>query len=146
MRGAGGPEQHPRDPLTLSLSSASRGRGDSRYLRRFVAYATVYLLIAASLSACQTILKDIPPDDPGWVPQGINAGNIAAMAAVPGDLVHGRGDLTGSGHTTADAVIRLWQGKVKPLPTAEASTMSDSAASAPPAAPAAPPSGGQGSQ
>jgi len=113
---------------------------------RFVPHAAIYLLVAASLSACQTVMQDIPPDDPGWVPQGINAGNIAAMAAVPGDLVHGRGDLTGSGHTAAQAVIRLWKDQVKPLPTAEASTMSDGAASAPPAAPAAPPAGGQGSQ
>lgn len=146
VRGAGGPERHSRDPLTLTLSAAPRGRGNYCVLPRSVAHATIYLLLAASLCACQTIKQDIPPDDTGWVPQGINAANIAAMAAVPRDLAHGRGDLTGTGHTTAQAVIRLWKDQVKPLPTASASASSDSTAAAPPAMPAAPPTGGQGSQ
>jgi hypothetical protein len=50
-----------------------------------------------------------------WYPTGANAGNIAAMAVRPHDLIVGRSATGGDAHMAADAVDRIWQGKPKPL-------------------------------
>jgi hypothetical protein len=50
-----------------------------------------------------------------WYPSGANAGNIAAMAARPGDLVSGRGENAADARQAAGAVDRVWQDREKPL-------------------------------
>ncbi|GAC1340316.1 MAG: hypothetical protein NVSMB18_10110 [Acetobacteraceae bacterium] len=50
-----------------------------------------------------------------WQPTGANAGNLAAMAATPRDLVAGRSRRSGSGRPEIDAVERLWDGRARPL-------------------------------
>ncbi len=50
-----------------------------------------------------------------WQPEGVNAGNIAAMAVDPHDLIRGQGTSGPGWKTGADAVDRLWQGKPRPL-------------------------------
>ena len=73
--------------------------------------------LSLTLSACQgTAALDLPPPPSDWQPQGVNAANIAAMAAHPGDLVRGRGDRRRTGQDVAAPVLRLWQDRVKPLP------------------------------
>jgi type IV pilus biogenesis protein CpaD/CtpE len=68
-----------------------------------------------------------------WYPSGANAGNIAAMAARPSDLVLGRSGNTGDARQDAGSIDRIWQDRPKPL--------SSSADSAPAAGGAAPPAG-----
>jgi type IV pilus biogenesis protein CpaD/CtpE len=52
-----------------------------------------------------------------WRPSGINEANIAAEAADPADLVHGRQPASGTdGELAAAAVLRLRTGHVKALP------------------------------
>jgi type IV pilus biogenesis protein CpaD/CtpE len=50
-----------------------------------------------------------------WYPSGSNAGNIAAMAARPSDLILGRGDGAGDTPQAVGAVDRVWQDRTKPL-------------------------------
>jgi type IV pilus biogenesis protein CpaD/CtpE len=59
-------------------------------------------------------------DDPfrsnySWQPTGANAGNLAAMAAKPRDLVFGRGGAPKGDRLQADAVERVWEGRARPL-------------------------------
>ena len=56
-----------------------------------------------------------------WYPSGSNAGNIAAMAARPGDLISGRVGNVGDARQAAGAVERVWLDRTKPLGTADAS-------------------------
>jgi hypothetical protein len=57
----------------------------------------------------------LAPEPPPWHPEGVNAHNIALMAAVPSDLAYGRRAPRRSGAAAAFAVERLWQGRPKPL-------------------------------
>lgn len=59
-----------------------------------------------------------------WYPSGSNAGNIAAMAAKPSDLILGRGSSTGDEYQATAAVNRIWHDRAKPLflPSAGASS------------------------
>lgn len=50
-----------------------------------------------------------------WYPTGANAGNIAAMAANPRDMIVGRGSSRSDSRQDADAVERVLQDKEKPL-------------------------------
>jgi type IV pilus biogenesis protein CpaD/CtpE len=50
-----------------------------------------------------------------WYPSGANAGNIAAMAARPEDLVSGRGENAADARQAAGAIDRVWQDREKPL-------------------------------
>jgi hypothetical protein len=52
-----------------------------------------------------------------WEATGVNARNIAAMAANPADLVHGRDTARRRVAMESDGVDRLWSGKALPLPT-----------------------------
>jgi len=75
------------------------------------------LALSLSLAACQGgAALDIPPPPSDWQPQGINAANIAAMAAHPADLVRGHGDRQRTGWEATAPVLRLWRDRVKPLP------------------------------
>jgi hypothetical protein len=71
-----------------------------------------------------------------WYPTGSNAGNIAAMAARPGDLILGRSGKQGDAQQAAEAIDRVWQGNAKPLVTTGGP--SASAGGAPAAGTAAP--------
>ena len=51
-----------------------------------------------------------------WSPTGGNAGNIAAMAADPHDLIVGRSENGKDAYEAVGAVDRVWQDKTKPLP------------------------------
>jgi hypothetical protein len=55
-----------------------------------------------------------------WYPTGANAGNLAAMAARPSDLIHGRAGPEGDAHQADLAVNHVWLGQPKPLGTASA--------------------------
>lgn len=76
--------------------------------------------LLTSLSACSAI----EPYDRAytWRPTGANEANLAAMAADPKDLVHGRGTSNSDGQTAAVAVDRLRRGKVKPLSDGNSTT------------------------
>jgi type IV pilus biogenesis protein CpaD/CtpE len=50
-----------------------------------------------------------------WLPTGSNAGNIAATAVNPRDLIIGRGESWEDAHQAAGAVDRVWQDRAKPL-------------------------------
>ncbi len=52
-----------------------------------------------------------------WRPTGANAGNIAAQAANPMDLINGRGSNSVDGHTATAPIERLWNGTPRPLGT-----------------------------
>jgi len=52
-----------------------------------------------------------------WSPTGANAGNIAAMAANPHDLIFGRSANGADAHQAAGAVDRVWLDRTKPLLT-----------------------------
>jgi type IV pilus biogenesis protein CpaD/CtpE len=76
-------------------------------------------LLALALAGCEA-------NDPYrardlWQPAGANAGNLAAMAARPRDLIVGRGGRLTDGRLSADAVDRVWQDRAKPLTSAKGS-------------------------
>jgi type IV pilus biogenesis protein CpaD/CtpE len=50
-----------------------------------------------------------------WYPTGSNAGNLAAMAARPSDLIHGRSGPEGDAHQADLAINHIWLGQPKPL-------------------------------
>ncbi len=58
-----------------------------------------------------------------WRPTGLPKLNFEAQVARPADLVQGRGTEFAEGDTAAQAVERLRQGKVKPLPTVSTATV-----------------------
>lgn len=73
--------------------------------------------LSLALAACQGVAAlDLPPPPSDWRPQGVNAANIAAMAAHPGDLVRGHGDPGRTAQDVTTPVLRLWSDRVKPLP------------------------------
>jgi type IV pilus biogenesis protein CpaD/CtpE len=55
-----------------------------------------------------------------WYPTGSNAGNMAAMAVRPSDLIHGRNGDEGDAHQAALAIDHIWLGQPKPLEAASA--------------------------
>lgn len=71
------------------------------------------VLLALALAACDA--TDPYRASDVWQPTGANAGNMAAMAARPRDLIVGRGGRFTDGHLSADAVERLWQDRTRPL-------------------------------
>jgi type IV pilus biogenesis protein CpaD/CtpE len=52
-----------------------------------------------------------------WHETGVNTQNIAAMAANPADLIHGRDSARRRAAMESDGVDRLWSGKPLPLPS-----------------------------
>jgi hypothetical protein len=79
---------------------------------------TLSTLIALSLLALASCDQIDPLSRPYmWHETGVNARNIAAMAANPADLVHGRDSARRRAAADADSVDRLWSGKPVPLPT-----------------------------
>ena len=81
-------------------------------MRRAVRIAAGSALLAF-LSGCA---GPDPYDFPKtWRPTGANDANLAAMAARPADLAHGRGTGPADGQVITMAVDRLRSGRVKPL-------------------------------
>jgi hypothetical protein len=66
-----------------------------------------------------------------WYPTGSNAGNIAAMAANPNDLIRGRSGQQGDARQAATAIDRIWEGHPKPLGIAGATPAPTGAAAGP---------------
>ncbi len=66
-----------------------------------------------------------------WHATGVNKSNLAAMAANPADLAHGRGTEAADGYQAAAAIDRLRNGRVKPLLDSSSSGSSSSAAPSP---------------
>lgn len=81
-------------------------------------------LLALALASCEA--NDPYRASDLWQPAGANAGNLAAMAARPRDLVVGRGGRLTDGRLSADAVDRVWQDRAKPLTPATGSTATTS--------------------
>ena len=81
-------------------------------MTRALHFAAVVCLLAL-LSGCNAT---DPYNRPySWHPTGANAANLAAMAANPADIGHGRGTSASDGATAAAAVDRLRRDHVKPL-------------------------------
>jgi predicted small lipoprotein YifL len=70
-------------------------------------------LVLLSLTGCGQIDPLTRPFS--WNPEGVNADNIAAMAANPADLEHGRDTSRRRARVESDGVDRLWSGKPSPL-------------------------------
>lgn len=68
-----------------------------------------------------------------WYPTGANAGNLAAMAVQPSDLILGRGARGSDGHEAVSAVERLWHDDTKALPPGGSGAFVSSAAPKSPA-------------
>lgn len=60
-----------------------------------------------------------------WYPTGANAGNVAAMAEQPRDLISGRGARGSDANEATSAVERLWRGDTKVLLPGGLSTSGD---------------------
>jgi type IV pilus biogenesis protein CpaD/CtpE len=67
----------------------------------------------ASLGGCDN--RDPYSRTDVWQPTGANAGNIAAQAANPLDLIHGRGATSVDAHAATAPVERVWSGSPRPL-------------------------------
>lgn len=57
-----------------------------------------------------------------WHPTGANAGNIAAMAARPGDMILGRDGIRTDARQAGGAVDLVWQGHARALPAGNSTT------------------------
>jgi type IV pilus biogenesis protein CpaD/CtpE len=93
----------------------------------------ILILLLVSLAGCESIDPYRRTDV--WYPTGSNAGNIAAQAVRPHDLIVGRGAHGADGQLAADAVDRVWTGKTGSL----AAVSSAPAVAAPAPVSAAPP-------
>jgi hypothetical protein len=74
------------------------------------------LLLLLLPAACSNPQVDPFTRSDMWLPVGVNSRNLAAMVANPDDLVQGRGSTGADSPLAINAVTRLMDGKVKPLP------------------------------
>lgn len=87
------------------------------------------LLGAALLAASGCAGLNDPFERPGtWTPRGANDANLRAMIANPADLERGEGDPRGRGRQASNAIERLEDDKVNPLPDVRASNVGRSGA------------------
>ena len=91
---------------------------------------TCLAMLALAVSGCAA--SDPYQRHDVWYPTGANAGNIAAMAVRPTDLIAGRDGLKGDARQAAGAIDRVWLGRTKPLPVVTSSAALPSSASATP--------------
>jgi len=63
-----------------------------------------------------------------WYPTGSNAGNIAAMAARPSDLIVGRGTQGSDARQAVGAIDRVWLDRPKSLVSAGGGSSAGAAA------------------
>jgi type IV pilus biogenesis protein CpaD/CtpE len=66
-----------------------------------------------------------------WYPTGSNAGNIAAMAADPNDLILGRSGKEGDAPQAGAAIDRVLDGRAKPLGITSSTSAPAAAAAGP---------------
>ena len=84
-----------------------------------------FSLAALLLSACGSMVD--PTEREGtWTPRGVNDANLRAMIADPAHLEQGVGDPRGRGRQAANAIERLEDDALKPLPDVRASTVGPS--------------------
>jgi type IV pilus biogenesis protein CpaD/CtpE len=76
------------------------------------ALASISLLALAGCSQIDPLTRPYM-----WEESGVNAHNVAAMAANPADLTHGRGSPQHRVSEESDPVEHLWAGKPTPLLT-----------------------------
>jgi hypothetical protein len=72
------------------------------------------LAVALALAGCG--LADPAEREGTWRPTRVNDANLRAMIADPGHLQHGVGDPRGRARQAADAIERLEDRKIEPLP------------------------------
>jgi len=85
---------------------------------RNISIKPLWFLIALSLPALGGCGQTDPLTRPYmWEESGVNAHNIAAMAANPADLTHGRDSPQRRVSVESDPVDHLWAGKPTPLLT-----------------------------
>ena len=85
---------------------SARAPAASARLARPARAAAGSLLLLGSLAGCAATDTYSRPGT--WHPDAANAANIAAMAANPEDLVHGRGSPGSDGTLAVGAIDRLW--------------------------------------
>jgi hypothetical protein len=74
----------------------------------------LFALPVCLLAACETNAPDGGVVE-GWHITGVNAANLAAMAANPRDLIVGQDDRHGDGRQAAGAIDHIWQDRPKQL-------------------------------
>lgn len=99
------------------------------------------LLLMLAVTGCQKL--DPYEREDAWRPNGANAANLRAMVAVPADLVAGRLAAPANGSLAVEALTRLRQDRVRPLPDSAVAQVVP-ITSAAPAQPAAAPAAGTG--
>jgi hypothetical protein len=83
-----------------------------------------YMLLGAALLAAGCAGLADPFERPGtWTPRGANDANLRAMIADPAHLERGEGDPRGRGRQATNAIERLEDDKLHPLPDVRASTV-----------------------
>ena len=88
--------------------------------RQAIDPAPLALTLALTLALASCAATD-PYERPGmWQPEGVVAGNIAAMLDHPSDLRRGRGDPGVTRLQGQMAVARIWEGRERPLPNSPA--------------------------
>ncbi len=98
--------------------------------------AALLLPLLLALAGCNQI--DPYTREGVWRPNGANAANLRAMVAVPADLVAARPAAPADGALAADALNRLRQDRLRPLPDSAVAQVVP-ISGAPPAQPAAAP-------
>ncbi len=94
-------------------------------------------LLASTLALSACAGMDEPFERPGtWHLDYANDANLRVMVADPSDLLHGKSNGLALGDTSAAAVRRLRQGRVKPLPDSELSDVRVAGGGPPAASPA----------
>lgn len=78
------------------------------------------------LSACGSLVDPLEREGT-WRPRGANEANLRAMIADPAHLQQGVGDPSGRGRQATNAIERLEDDALKPLPDVRASTVGPSA-------------------
>jgi hypothetical protein len=94
--------------------------GRRRGFGRSACRAAGGLLCLATLAGCAATDTYSRPGT--WHPDGANAANIAAMAADPEDLRHGRGEPGSVGRLAVQAIDRRWDAATPPGATSSAAT------------------------
>jgi hypothetical protein len=102
---------------------------------------TALLLLLVVVTGCHQL--DPYQREGVWRPNGANAADLRAMVAVPADLAAGRPAAPANGGLAAEALDRLRQDRVRPLPDSAVAQVQPITSTAP-AQPAATPAAGTG--
>jgi len=102
---------------------------------------TALLFLLLAVTGCDQL--DPYQREGVWRPNGANADDLRAMVAVPADLVAGRPAAPANGGLAVEALTRLRQDRVRPLPDSAVAQVVP-ITSAAPAQPTATPAAGTG--